>query len=1266
MKKHNYYKILQISQFVVVLMLLLSSLAVLASGPSIRFEHLSIEDGLPQNSANSILQDSQGFLWIGTLGGLARYDGYSFKVFKHDNDEPLSLSSNSIRAMFEDSQGILWLGTDGGGLNRFNPETEQFRHFRFDASNPNSLSNDRVFAITEDQQGMLWLGTLGGGLNRFDPKTEQFSHYRFDARDPNSLSNDRVFAITKDQQGALWVGTSGGLNRFNAKTEQFSRYRFNASDPTGLSVDNILAIFEDREGTLWVGTSGGGLNRFNAKTEQFSHYRFDANNPNSLRNDRVFAITEDQQGALWVGTSGGLNRFNRKTEQFSHYRHDNTDPNSLSIDNVLAIFEDKQGTLWVGTSGGGLNRFNAKTEQFGHYRLVASNPNSLSDNIVYAITEDQQGALWVGTNSGGLNRFNPKTEQISHYRFDASNPSGLSNDYVLALAEDQWGSMWVGTFGGGLSRFNHKTEQFNHYRFDASNPNSLSDDHVFAITEDQQGALWVGTFSGGLNRFNVKTELFDHYRFNANNSSSLSSDYVLAITEDQSGTLWVGTRGSGLNRFNTQTEQFDHYRFDASDPNSLSSDTVLAITEDSNGTLWLGSADGLNKMDKQSGKFRRFTVKQGLPSNFIYRIEEDNDGFIWLSTNQGLSRFNPETERFKNYDVSDGLQNNEFNFGASYKSKRGELFFGGLKGFNRFFPAKLTADDQKPAVVFTDMLLMNQSVLISPKQDELENSTESFNNGVTLEQAIYATTALTLTHKESLVSFEFSALNFINPKKNQYAYRLQGFDSDWIKTDYKNRRATYTNLPSGDFVLQVKASNSDGVWNDEGAAINITVLPPPWRTWWAYLLYLTIIFSIAGLFILQQVKKRQAVNEQNKLLKLALWGSGDELWDVNLVDNTYVTQNRPDVLALNEEPHTVGCYSPINNVHSEDKLAVSKAYSEYINGVQQYYEATYRALTKTGNWVWLLDRGQINEYDENGQAVRFSGTTKNIQHLKTVEQELRALTTELEQRVEARTLDLKQANEELVNTQKKLVETEKMAALGSLVVGMSHELNTPVGISLTAISTFKDKVISLKEIMNEGQLSKKHLVKFLAHAETSAHLALSNMEKTSKLVSYFKETSVDNSGEEVSNIGLAALLKSVIDSCKTTEKINDAAFELHCSEELTISTYRTALASVFTQLINNTMSHGFDSATIEQAKIHIAVNIEGTNVIILYRDNGLGMDEEKIKHLFTPFYTQNRGENIGLGMYVVYNQVTQLCQGSIECSSEPGIGSTFTIKLPRL
>lgn len=837
------------------LVLLLSILPislVFASGASLRFEHLSLEQGLPQISATSVIQDQQGFLWIGTRDGLARYDGYRFKVFKHNADDPYSLSSNEIWAIFEDNQGMLWVGTWGGGLNRFNPNTEQFTHYRSDDSNPHSLNNDTVFAITQDRLGMIWLGTRGGGLNRFDPKTEQFSHYRSDDSNPHSLSEDTVTAITQDQQGMLWVGTYGGLNRFNPKTERFTRYRSDANNPNSLSNDKIRIITQDRQGTLWVGTNGG-LNRFNPKTEQFTHYRFDADNSHSLSNDTVLAITQDRQGELWVGTWSGLNRFNPKTEQFTRYRFDANNPNSLSDDTVGAIIQDRHGTLWLGTHGGGLNRFNPKTEKFGHYRFDASNPNGLNDDNVRAITQGRHGDLWMGTWSGGLNRLNPKTQQFSHYQFDANDPNSLSDGIVLATTEDRQGILWVGTYGGGLNRFDPNTGQFTRYHAAPNSSNSLSHNTVWAITEDSQGTLWLGTW-GGLNRFDPKTNQFTHYRANPDNPNSLSDDTIVAITEDSQGMLWVGTY-TGLNRFNPKTGQFTHYRYDPNNPNSLSNNDTWAITEDSQGTLWVGTTNGLNRMDPQTGQFKRFTEKQGLPNNIIHRIEEDNDGFLWLSTGKGLSRFNPVTERFKNFDASDGLQSNEFNSGASFKGNSGELFFGGVKGFNRFFPDEITEDDQMPVVVFTDMLLLNKPVPIGQQALKNEHDDQLPNQGFSLDQAIHLTQELTLTHHENLVSFEFSALHFTNPKKNQFAYRLEGFDKHWITTDYKKRFATYTNLSGGNYVLRVKSSNPDGLWNEEGASVNITVLPPPWKSWWAYTIYVAILIGSLFGFVRSQRQK---------------------------------------------------------------------------------------------------------------------------------------------------------------------------------------------------------------------------------------------------------------------------------------------------------------------------------------------------------------------------------------------------------------------------
>jgi len=828
--------------------------------PSVRFKHLTLEDGLPQNTVQAILKDSTGFLWIGTQEGLVRYDGYSLKVFKHEANNVNSLSNGSIHSIIEDSQGNLWLGIYAGGLNHFNTKTKQFTHYRHQASDINSLSNDRVISLLEDSQGKLWVGTYGGGLNHFNPKTQQFTHYRYQVGDANSLNNDYVMSLVEDSQGNLWVGTyGGGINHFNTKTQEFTHYRHQTSDTNSLSNDRVMSLLEDSQGNLWVGTYGGGINHFNTKTQQFTHYRHQVGDANSLSDDIVYGIVEDNQGNIWVGTRDGLNYFNPKTQQFNHYRHQAVDANSLSDDNVNSLLEDSQSNLWVGTRGG-LNHFNIKTQQFTHYRHQASDANSLSD------------------------------------------------DNVSSLLEDSQGNLWVGTYGGGINHFNIKTQQFTHYRHQAVDANSLSDDNVYSLLKDSQGNLWVGTYGGGINHFNTKTQQFTHYRHQVGDANSLSDDVVNGIIEDNQGNLWVGTRG-GLNHFNPKTQQFTHYRHQTRDTNSLSNDYVMSLLEDSQGNIWVGTSGGLNFFNKKTARFTRYTIENGLPSNFIYRIEEDKQGNIWLSTNKGLSRMAPKTETFRSYDVGDGLQSNKFNGGASFKSKNGELFFGGINGFNRFYPEHIIDDKEVPIVLITDMLLLNESVPVvsinSSQSPTLEQYTEakslmassSRNTGdeianFSLNQAIHETKAITLTYKDNIVAFEFAALHFSNPKKNQFAYQLLGWDKDWVTTDYKNRRATYTNLPDGDYTFKVKASNADGYWNEEGASLNITVFPPPWKSWWAYTLYGLFLLSLVLAFIHSQRKKLIVERVINEQLERKVAERTAELEKVSFTDQLTGAHNR--------------------------------------------------------------------------------------------------------------------------------------------------------------------------------------------------------------------------------------------------------------------------------------------------------------------------------------------------------------------------------------
>lgn len=865
----------QFHQLKVVYLLfgLFATLTLQAANPSLHFTHLTIADGISQNTVRSIIQDSQGFLWIGTSDGLNRYDGYNFKIYRQDVDDPSTISNNHIEALYEDSDGELWIGTYGGGLNRFDREHERFLHYRHDPTNLNSLSNDRVMALHEDSQGFLWIGTSGGGLNRLDRKKENFIRYQHNPSNPDSLGNDKVRVLHEDSKGSLWVGTNGGgLNRFNKDNKRFVRYRHDPKNTNSLSHDQVYAIEEDSHGMLWIGTHGGGLNSLDPKRKQFVHYRHDELDPHSLGSDIVRALHKDRQGRLWIGTGiGGLDWFDPHKRQFIHNRHDPAFPQSLSNNDVLTLFEDKQGLLWIGTTGAGagLNYYDPFTALFNHYRPITGQINSLSDPAIFALLQDNQEQLWIGTRNGMLNRFDPNTKQFDYYKHNRSDPHSLIQGRIRALLQDQQGMLWIGSFGG-LSRFDPKTKGFNHFFHDSSDPYSLSHNKVLSLYEDRGGALWIGT-SRGLNQFDPQTRSFQHYHHDITDPYSLSDDEIFALLEDKNGTLWVGTK-TGLNRRDPQQKKFHRYRHNKAAPNSLSADFVMALHEDKQGTLWVGTmGGGLSRFDADSDTFVHYREKDGLANNVINGILEDDSGNLWVSTNQGLSKFDPISGQFINYTADDGLQSNEFNLGAYFKSRSGELYFGGINGFNRFFPEQIQDNLEAPRLVFTDFFIFNQPVPISKPElnqnlnrEPRHRTNEQYENTeYKLPKAIHSTKQLTLSYQQSLFSIEFSALDFTNPRGNLYAYKLAGWDKDWNYTNYKNRRATYTNIPPGQYNLKVKAANKRGVWNEQGINMAINILPP----WWLSTV-MKLIYGILGFTVLAFIYYRFTIVPRKRALFL--------------------------------------------------------------------------------------------------------------------------------------------------------------------------------------------------------------------------------------------------------------------------------------------------------------------------------------------------------------------------------------------------------------
>ncbi len=811
----------------------------------IYFEHLTMRDGLSQSTVMSILQDSEGYLWLATESGLDRYDGYSVRAYRRERGNERGLASDYIWTIAEDARGDLWLATVGGGVARWDRRTDTFQQFRHDPAKPDSLSSDAVRTLLIDARGRIWIGTFEHGLDMLDPQTGRAQHFRHSKDDSRSLAADAVFAVFADRMGRIWVGSDGGLSRYEPSTGDFVNYGALPGD-TGLSDVRVRAIREDHAGALWIGTLGGGLNRLDPDTGRITSFRNRPNDAGSLSNDRVQAILEDDAQRLWVATRDGLNLFDRAAEKFVRYARDADSPQSLRDSNVMSLYQDRGGVLWVGTRWGGVSHWNPNSWRLGHYRSAAFGGGA----AVNAFADDGTGTVWVGT-SAGLIELDTRSRRETRYGTNDDSALRLADDNVMSLLLDRRSALWIGTMTAGLQRFDPARRAVRSYKNVEGDDTTLPANGVMALYEDRKGDLWVGTFGGGLARIAADSGAVIRYPFGRAEADALSDARASAIAEDARGNLWIGTAGGGLNLLDRSTGRFHHFRRNDRDPKSLSDDAVYALHVDRRGTLWVGTAGGgLDRMigssdAPQSVRFENQSGIAGMTRQVVYGIESDVDGQLWLSTNNGLTRFDPQARTSKTFHEAHGLQGEDFNFGAHYRGRDGTLFFGGSNGFNAFAPNAVTKDAPPPRVVLTSVAKLNQPL---PLQD-----------------LPGADRPLQLEYSDKLLSFEFSALDFTSSANNRYTYQLEGFDAGWTDASAL-RRATYTNLDAGEYTFRVRAANADGAWSPDGLAIPVQVAAAPWNTTLARALYVALaLLLLAYLWRRQQMKRERALRYSREL-----------------------------------------------------------------------------------------------------------------------------------------------------------------------------------------------------------------------------------------------------------------------------------------------------------------------------------------------------------------------------------------------------------------
>ncbi|MDK1287333.1 two-component regulator propeller domain-containing protein [Pseudoalteromonas umbrosa] len=1239
------------------------------------FQHVGDSETIPKGVITAIVQDSRGFLWIGTQFGLIRYDGYRFKRFGHSPEDSSSLPGNFVRALWAGRNGQVWVGTFSDGVSVFEPETEQFRHFKYDPATNNSLSNNNIRALIGDNQGNIFVAT-NDGLNYINSDTSEVARLDNIAGCDMPLKTTRMRSVLFEQPHTLWLGTQLGLCKITLPDNFSQIFTVNQMALTGQTYGefngkNVFRLFLAKDNSVWVGTTDDGAARLGSQMDVVQWVTHQPNDPESLSHHWVNGIAQPTADEIWLGTSGGgitvVDAVSASVKR--HIRHEPLNEYSIPLDTMGAMLVDDSGVVWAGTWGGGLSRYNPKNKAFRKFVRGLDRQHTLTHEDVRGFVELNNGQIWVGTAQSGIDIVSPEFGVVGGFRPDPDNPKALSEGYVRVMRQTRDGSVWAGTTNKGLHRYDFSQQRF--YRYTTSE--GLPSIQIVTLHETPGDKLWVGTGEGVvlINTQTNQVEDISHF----SGSELFTGKSILSFVYDHNDRLWVGTR-NGLLVIFIGEEKVLEVSPEAGTTQSLSDNYINSLLLDSQKRLVVATPHGLDRLVSFNGRFAKFeslNTLVGRPVGTAGNLLEDAQGRIW----NGYGWLDPNQGTWQNLARADDWDVGTMWTGSYIKLRDGTMLFGGTKGILLMRPSLWQNWQYQPKLVISELEVNNQAVPI-PEKLVLPADTKSF-------------------------SVEFAALDFTAPEHNQYAYKLEGFDEKWIYTDASKRRITYTRLSPGNYHLHIKGTNRKGKWSEHQIDLLIVQQPKWFETIWIKLLLFTVLaFGLYSFYRwrVKELKQQQAALDslvQSRTENISMLGTiGQEITSTlhlgSVLERVYKHVNElmnADVFVvgiLDAPSQRILCQLAIEQgeklppfeyaltdlrrpavwcINNQSELVVNRV--EELKHYVEYVAAPVSgANTESLIYLPLLIDKQVLGCITVQSFKQAAFNDNDVQMLRTIANytAIALANAESVEKLEATFSQLKEAHNNLQQTQEQLVQQEKMAGLGRLVSGVAHEINTPLGISITASSHAMKELGECQGLFDSSKLTKNKLHSFLEVMSESLYLLESNLSRAAQLVKNFKQVAVDQSIEERGEINLGQYLEDTLMSLRPKWKHTEIVVETNFDDGIVLSTYPGAIAQVLTNLIENSVRHGFEEGK-HAGKIEISLQYTASYIEWLFVDNGVGMSKETLAKVFDPFYTTRRSAGgTGLGMHIVYNIVTQKLHGEITCQSSHDQGCQFVIKLP--